>query len=87
MKLWGKNKEHIRVADIQATKAVVVLHQTAVECNVRLVSEDGEVLDLTIPDHLLPEFVLDLTDVYEAIHPPLRRGSRIATWRGMDNGS
>jgi hypothetical protein len=86
MRLWKRdNVEHVRVADIKATRAVLVLHETTVECNMRLVTEDGEVLDLTIPDRLLPELVLDLSDVYEAIHPPLKRGSRIATWRGMDN--
>lgn len=88
MKLWKrKDVEHIRVREISATRAVMVLHEDTVECNVRLVTDEGEILDLTIPDLQLPEFIMDLSDVYESIHPPLRRGSRQSTWMGMQNGN
>jgi hypothetical protein len=87
MKLFGRQKEHLRIKNIEATRAVMVLHEETQECNIRLVTQDGEVLDLTIPDRILPEFILDLQDVYEAIHPPLRRGSRQSTWMGMGNDS
>lgn len=85
MKLFGKQKEHLRIRDIKAARAVMVLHEETQECNVSMITEDGERLDLTLPDRVLPELIMDLCDVYESIHPPLRRGSRQSTWMGMRN--
>jgi hypothetical protein len=87
MKLFGgkKDVDHLRIKEIQAARAVMVLYEEAVECNITLITEDGERLELTLPDRVLPNFIMDLTDVYEAIHPPLRRGNRQSTWMGMKN--
>lgn len=85
MRLWKRaNVEHLRIKDMRGSRAQMVLHEEVVECNVRLVTEDGEVLDLTIPDRVLPLLITDLTNVYESIHPPLNRGSRQAGWYGME---
>jgi hypothetical protein len=85
MWLFRKERQHLRIEEVRATRAVMVLNEETQECNVSLVTEDGDRLDLTLPDRILPDLVMDLIDVYEAIHPPLKRGTRQATWMGMRN--
>lgn len=84
MKLFGKERESLRIKKIRASRAVIDHIEEKVECNVRLLTEDGELLDLIIPDSILPYFIQDLSITYEAIHPPLRSGNRQAQWNGMD---
>ena len=87
MKIFGKDREHLRIQKIKASRAVMVMaRENIVECNITMITEDGEKLDLTIPDRLLPHLIQSLTITYEAIHPPLRSGNRQALWNGMDNG-
>ncbi len=85
MKIFGKERENLRVKKIRASRAVIALHEEVVECTISMITEDDERLDLVIPDKWLPFLIQDLTMTYEAIHPPLRSGSRQATWQGMDN--
>ena len=87
MKLFGKERESLRIKEVSAARAVMVLHEEVTEVNIRVKTEEGQVLDLQFPERLLNDLLLELSDVYEAIHPPLRRGSRVAGWMGMRNDS
>lgn len=55
------------------------------ELELELETEDGEKVTLYFRSHMVPSLVSDMIDTYEAINPPLNRGSRQAGWYGMDN--
>lgn len=87
MRLFGRERESLRIKKARGAKVVIqtVLDET-IEINLRVITEDGEALDLVLPDRILPGIIQDLTIVYESIHPPLRTiGGRAAGWQGMEN--
>lgn len=85
MRLFGRERESIRVKKIRGSRAVIALHEEQVECNLRLVTEDGEVLDIIVPDKELPVLIQDLVITYQAIHPPIRFGNWNSQQDGMQN--
>jgi hypothetical protein len=87
MRLFGKEKQMLRIKSAKPSRVVIaMLRDDIIEVNLSLITEDGEQLDLQLPDKVLPKMIQDLTIVYESIHPPLRTvGGRAAGWQGMEN--
>lgn len=87
MKLFGKNKETLRIQKVRASRAVYVRpgNPEEQEVELALITEDGERLDLRMRTGLVRQLILDLMDSYEAIAPPLNRGSRNAGFLGMQD--
>ena len=84
MKLWGRNREVVKVQKAIASRVVFhgIDHQ---EIELRLVTEDGEKLTLIIPPRIVHKLVGEISNAYEAVNPPLRRGSGPADFLGMDD--
>jgi hypothetical protein len=86
MKLFGKNKETLRIKRVKVARALYADGPGTQEIEVRLMTEDGEILDLQFHHFLAPEFIGQMTDAYESIVPPLaRRGNAQASWDGSSN--
>lgn len=85
MKIFGKNRDSLRIKKLRASRAVFV-NTDVQEVELSLMTDDNERLDLQIPDRLLGPLIQQLTISYNAIHPPINsQGSYQATWQGMDN--
>jgi hypothetical protein len=87
MKLFGKDKDTLRVQRIRASRAIYIRpgNPEEQEIELQLITEDGERLDLRMRTGLARQLILDLSDSYEAIAPPLTRGSRNAGFLGMQD--
>jgi hypothetical protein len=87
MRLFGKNRETLRIGKARACRAVYVRpgNPEEQEIEIQLITEDGERLDLRIKTKVAASLMLDMRDAYEAILPPMRRGNYAAGWQGMDD--
>ena len=86
MKLFGKNKECLRIKKVRAVRCLYADGPGTEEIEIHLITEDGERLDLQLHHRLAPDLVSDLTNAYEAINPPLSwRRNRDAEFGGFDN--
>ncbi len=83
MKIFGKNKESLRIKKVRACRALYADGPGTEEIEVHLITADGERLDLQLHHRSVPELIGQLTDAYEAINPPLnRRNNPAAGWSG-----
>lgn len=83
MRIFGRERETLKIKKVRACRAVYQLHQEHEEIEIELHTEDGEKLTLQLPFRLAPQLVQQLTIAHEAINPPMRTGSRAADWAGM----
>lgn len=84
MRIFGRERQSLRLKKVQATRALFMDGQGTQEIEIRLRTENGEELALQIPFLMAPELIGQLTDAYEAIVPPLsRRNNPSAQW-GLD---
>lgn len=86
MRIFGRERQSLRIKKIKGSRAVYV-HPGNAETNeveIRMVTEDGERLDLQVPSRLIPELLRDLRISYEAIVPPLYSGGWNSRQQGMD---
>lgn len=81
MRIFGKERQSLRVKKIRACRALYVDGDGTEEIEIHFITEEGQRLDLQIPHRAAPELIGQLTDAYEAINPPLsRRNNREADW-------
>lgn len=86
MKIFGKNRETLRIKRIKACRALYMDGPGTQEIEIKFMTEDGETLVLQMHHFLAPNLIGELTDSYEAIVPPLhRRGNGQASWEGSSN--
>ena len=76
---------HNAILEVDKIKAVRAVYESPnhQEAEVKIKTRDNEVVILRLPSNLIPTLIGELTDVHEAINPPLYRGSRAAQWDGM----
>jgi len=81
-----KGKESTKVKKIGASRAIVggVTSDTD-EVHITFISEDNEKLVLELTPRQARDLIGMVTCSYEAINPPLTRGSYAASWQGMDD--
>lgn len=84
MKIFGKNRESLRIKKAQAARAIFVNGEGTQEIEIRLITEEGDRLDLQIPFLMAPSLIGQMTDAYEAIVPPLSRRNNPAAQWGLD---
>lgn len=84
MKIFGKERESLRIKKAAAARALYMDGNGTQEIEIRLVTEDGDRLDLQIPFLMAPALIGQLTDAYEAIVPPLSRRNNPAAQWGLD---
>lgn len=86
MRIFGRNKESLRIKKVRAARCLYMDGPGTQEIEIRLMTEDGEILDLQLPFQVAPKLIGELTDAYESIVPPLsRRQNWQAGWSGADN--
>lgn len=83
MKIFGRNRESLRIKKVRASRAVFI-NQDVQEVEINLITEDGERLDLQLPSRLVPGLIQGLSIAYTAINPPLRSGDWQSSWQGME---
>ena len=83
LKIFGKRRESLRIGGVKASRALFENHVGNQEVHIELVTEEGDILTLQIPPHHIPKLVMELSNAYEAINPPLRRNMGPADWYGM----
>lgn len=84
MKIFGRNRDSLRIKKAQATRALFMDGNGTQEIEIRLRTEEGDELALQIPFLLAPVLIGQLTDAYEAIVPPLSRRNNPAAQWGLD---
>lgn len=84
MWIFGKERQSLRVKKIKAGRAVFI-NSDVQELEIRFITEDGDELDLQIPNRLGPELIKDLMLSFQAANPPIRMGNYKSNWNGMDN--
>ena len=84
MKIFGRNRESLRIKKAQACRALFVDGNGTQEIEIRLRTEEGDELALQIPFLMAPALIGQLTDAYEAIVPPLSRRNNPAAQWGLD---
>lgn len=88
MKLFGKNKETLRIKKVAATRAIYQGPDTTqTEIEIKLKTEDGEKLTLLMPLEQARFFIRDVQSAYTAAAPPLFTGTYESQWQGMDDNS
>ena len=87
MRIFGKERQSLRVKAIRAVRAMYVNGDDTQEIEIHFITDDGERLDLQIPWRQVYSLVGDLQSAYEAISPPLSaRQNRSANWDFDMNG-
>ena len=79
-----KGKESTRVKKIGASRAIYV-NPDLTEIHVTFLDEDNNKLILELTPRQARSLIEQMTFSYEAVNPPLHRGSRAADWQGMEN--
>lgn len=88
MKLWGKNKERLKIKKIAAARSVYQgLDTTRTTVEVKMRTEDGEKLELEMELTTARQLIRDLTIAYTAAVEPLHTGQYESQWQGMDDNS
>lgn len=82
MKLFGKNKETLRIKKAAAARAVFVDTETT-DMEIKLLTEDGEKLMLILPMSQAAALINDLHLAHTAANPPLFTGRHQSEWFGM----
>jgi len=85
MRIFGKERQSLRIKKAVAARAVYDNGEGLQEIELRLLTEDGERLTLQIPPSLARKLTLELSSAYEAINPPLRSSRNAADFLGMDD--
>lgn len=84
MKIFGKERDSLRVKRWRAFRAVFMDGNGTEEVHIQLLTDDNQRLALQVPMRQVPELIGQLTDAYEAINPPLsRRNNAAAGWDGQ----
>jgi hypothetical protein len=83
LKLFGRNKETLRVEKVKITRAVFEGPDT-VRVDITLKVEGNNILQLECSPDVLRDIILQGGNAYDAIRPPLATGRYQATWQGMD---
>lgn len=83
--IFGKKRESLRIKKAKAARALYADGPGTEEIEVRLLTENGERLDLQFHHRAIPYLIGELTDAYESINPPLsRRHNYNAGWEGSE---
>lgn len=85
MKIFGKERQSLRIKKVKASRAVFMNDQGTQEIEVTVLTEDGEKLTLQMPPQLAHVLVREVGAAYEAINPPIHQGwgQGAAQWDGM----
>lgn len=85
LKIFGRNRENLTIMKCQAVRAMYQHpgNPETFEVEVKLLTDNGERLDLRLPSRAVPQLIQELSNAYEAINPPLRRGNWTAGNEGM----
>jgi len=78
-----KGKEDTYVKKIRAVRAKYV-DPDHNEINIDFVNEAGAQLTLRLKPEQARTLINELSNAYEAINPPLRRGNNYSDWQGME---
>ena len=82
-----KGKTHLRLKRIRAARAIFESDLGHQEIELTVLTDDGDKIVFQMPPQLAHRLVNEISNAYEAINPPLRRGGEYAVWDGMnDNG-
>lgn len=84
MKIFGRERESLRIKKIAAARAVYV-NADVQEVEIKFKTEDNEILTLIVPSRLLRNLIRDLHVCHIAINPPLMTGQYQSQWQGMDD--
>lgn len=87
MKIFGKERESLRIKAARSCRALYMDGNGTEEIEIHLITDDGQRLDLQLPHRLAPALIGELTDAYEAINPPLSRRHNYQADRGFGEGS
>jgi len=76
---------HNAILDVKKFKVVRAIYNTPdnQELELTLETADGEVVTMYFRSHMVPALVTEIMDAYEAINPPMNRGSNAAGFYGM----
>lgn len=85
MRIFGKERQSLRVKNIRAARALYMDGPGTEEIEIEFVTDTGERLTLQMRPQLAHKLNLEVGSAYEAICPPLIRGSNYATWDGMQS--
>ena len=82
MRLFGRERDSLRVKKVRASRAVYQSEDIQ-NVEIRLMTEEGQILDLILSSRSAATLHTELGTALEAIYPRLSRGSGYATWDGM----
>lgn len=86
MKLFGRERETIKVKKVAAGRAVYQgVETTHTEIEIKLITTDGEKLMIQMPLQQAFHLIRDLHLSYQAAVPPLTMGNYQSQWQGMDD--
>lgn len=84
MKLFGREREMLRVKKAKSSRAVYV--DTDIQrVEIKLLVEDGQFLTLDMDLDTVHTMVIELSNAYSACRPGLSRGSYQSQWQGMED--
>jgi hypothetical protein len=81
MRIFSKERESLRIRKARASRAIYV-DKDVQEIDLEVETEDGERLTLRMSPRVAHTIISHMQTSYEAINPPLNRGSA-AQWDGM----
>lgn len=84
MLIFKKEREKLRIKKAAAARATFV-NADVNEIEIKLKTEDNEILILELPLHVARALMRDTQIAYQAACPPLLTGFHQSEWMGMDD--